>query len=106
MGSLPSSLRFDVTSPPFPASWDATSLPVANVAFSLRDARKAVLKPPHSRRWRDCHASLSRAKRLDCARVHRRFSPWPSIHEWFQNAGGLGLRGLFFERIIIPGKYG
>jgi hypothetical protein len=48
---------------------------VAHAEFGMRDARKAVLKPPHSKRWRDHQASPHRAKRLDCARVHRRFSP-------------------------------
>jgi hypothetical protein len=27
---------------------------------------KAVLKPPHSKRWRDSRAAQSVAKRLDC----------------------------------------
>jgi hypothetical protein len=27
---------------------------------------RAVLKPPQSRRWRDCRASPNLAKRLDC----------------------------------------
>jgi hypothetical protein len=27
---------------------------------------KAVLKPPHSRRWRDCRGASVFAKRLDC----------------------------------------
>jgi hypothetical protein len=39
---------------------------VTNAEFGLLDARKAVLKPPHSRRWRDHRASPHRAKRLDC----------------------------------------
>jgi hypothetical protein len=51
---------------------------VDHAEFGMRDARKAVLKPPHSpamRDWRDHQTSPHRAKRLDCARVHRRFSP-------------------------------
>ena len=32
-----------------------------------------MLKPPHSKRCRACPASSNFAKRLDCARVHRRF---------------------------------
>jgi hypothetical protein len=27
---------------------------------------KAVLKPPHSRRWRECQTHSNRAKRLEC----------------------------------------
>jgi hypothetical protein len=54
---------------------DATSLPVANAEFSLRDARKAVLKPPHytaMRDWRDHQASSHLAKRLDSESLRER----------------------------------
>jgi hypothetical protein len=39
---------------------------VSHFKFGLRDAWKAVLKPPQSRRWRDHQVSPHRAKRLDC----------------------------------------
>ena len=32
----------------------------------IRACPKAVLKPPHSGRWRDCRTSPNLAKRLDC----------------------------------------
>jgi hypothetical protein len=49
-------------------------LPVANADLGLWDARKAVLKPPHSRRWRDHQAFPHRAKRLDCGAFTAAFS--------------------------------
>jgi len=36
--------------------------------------RKAVLKSPHSKRWRECRARSNLAKRLECLRLQRRFS--------------------------------
>jgi hypothetical protein len=35
-------------------------------AFSINRGAKAVLKPPHSTRWRDCQAASEFAKRLEC----------------------------------------
>jgi hypothetical protein len=59
-----------------PPSFDfsATGLPVANAHLTCGDARKAVLKSPHSRRWRDHLASPHRAKRLDCGAFTATFS--------------------------------
>jgi hypothetical protein len=44
---------------------------------------KAVLKPPHSKRWRDCQASSDLAKRLECGAFTAafvRWFAWPSVN--------------------------
>jgi hypothetical protein len=40
------------------------ALPVRRTGF--RVVRKAVLKTPQSKRWRDCATSVYLAKRLEC----------------------------------------
>jgi hypothetical protein len=36
------------------------------LALVMNLGARAVLKPPHSRRWRDCRGALDFAKRLEC----------------------------------------
>jgi len=40
----------------------------------MNRGRKAVLKSPQSKRWRDGRVSPDLAKRLECVRLQRRFS--------------------------------
>jgi len=44
-------------------------------AFALNPSTKAVLKPPHSKRWRNELAPANFAKRLECGAFTAAFSP-------------------------------
>src|ERR1035437_4985338 len=57
---------------------------------------KAVLKPPHSKRWRDCPAPSNFAKRLECVRfitAIRAALPLPLVQ---------GFNALTFRRNLSP----
>jgi len=54
-------------------SWCQGAIPESR-RLPMNVGRKAVLKPPHSKRWRDGCAARGLAERLECAHLQRRFS--------------------------------
>lgn len=60
--------------------WNVLNVTDTRTSERLRKAHglKAVLKPPHSKRWRACRVSSNFAKRLDCGVFTAAFPvSWP-----------------------------
>jgi hypothetical protein len=64
-------------------------------AFALNPSTKAVLKPPHSKRWRDGLAPTNFAKRLECGAFTAAFSLERSgvEHQQLNLPGATGIKG-------------
>ena len=67
----------------------------------MNPGSKAALKPPHSKRWRDCPAPANRAKRLECGGFSAAFR-WTTIFRRFRGSMRELLWGILTPALSHP----